>query len=68
LLRLTTGWGPPRGPAAAWLNIVAILILFFMSKPAITALRDYEQQRKAGVTNYTFDPEKLGIRNADFWK
>jgi AGCS family alanine or glycine:cation symporter len=52
----------------AWLNIVAILILFFMSKPAITALRDYEQQRKAGVTNYTFDPEKLGIRNADYWK
>ena len=52
----------------AWLNIVGILILFFMGKPAVKALRDYEEQRKAGVTEYTFDPEKLGIKNADFWK
>jgi len=52
----------------AWLNIVGILILFFMGKPAIKALRDYEEQRKAGVTEYTFDPDKLGIKNADFWK
>ncbi len=51
----------------AWLNIVAILIIFFISKPAIKALRDYEAQRKAGVTEYRFDPEKLGIKNADFW-
>ncbi len=52
----------------AWLNIVGILILFFMARPAIKALKDYEEQRKAGVTEYTFDPEKLGIKNADFWK
>ncbi len=52
----------------AWLNIVAILILFFLSNPAIKALQDYEAQRKAGVSHYTFDPEKLGIKNADFWK
>lgn len=52
----------------AWLNIIGILILFFMNKPAIKALRDYEEQRKAGVSEYTFDPEKLGIKNADFWK
>jgi len=52
----------------AWLNIVGILILYFMAKPAVKALRDYEAQRKAGVTEYTFDPEKLGIKNADFWK
>ena len=52
----------------AWLNIVGILIIFFMAKPAIKALKDYEEQRKAGVTEYTFDPEKLGIKNADFWK
>ena len=52
----------------AWLNIIGILILFFMGSPAIKALRDYEQQKKAGVTKYTFDPEKLGIKNADFWK
>jgi AGCS family alanine or glycine:cation symporter len=51
----------------AWLNIVGILIIYFMSKPAIKALKDYEAQRKAGVKTYTFDPEALGISNADFW-
>jgi len=52
----------------AWLNIIGILILFFMARPAIKALRDFERQKKAGVVNYTFDPESLGIKNADFWK
>lgn len=52
----------------AWLNIVGILILFFMGKPALKALWDYEKQRKEGVEKYTFDPDALGIRNADFWK
>ena len=52
----------------AWLNILAVLILFFMGSPAIKALKDYERQRKAGVTEYTFDPDSLGIKNADFWK
>lgn len=52
----------------AWLNIVAILILFFMGKPALKALRDYEKQRNAGVEEYTFDPQALGIKNATFWE
>ena len=52
----------------AWLNIVGILILFFMGRPALRALRDYEAQRKAGVEKYTFDPQKLGIKNASFWE
>ncbi len=52
----------------AWLNIIGILILFFMGQPALKALKDYERQRRDGVDKYTFDPEKLGIRNADFWK
>ncbi|MBD5801189.1 Amino-acid carrier protein AlsT [Azoarcus sp. Aa7] len=47
----------------AWLNIIAILIL---QKPALVALRDYERQKKEGK-DPVFDPEKLGIRNADFW-
>lgn len=51
----------------AWLNIVGILIIFFMAKPALKALKDYERQRKAGVENYTFDAESLGIKNAHFW-
>jgi AGCS family alanine or glycine:cation symporter len=52
----------------AWLNIIGILILFLMGKPALKALKDYEEQRNAGVTEYTFDPDKLGIKNADFWR
>jgi AGCS family alanine or glycine:cation symporter len=52
----------------AWLNIIGILILFFMGRPALRALKDYEAQRKAGVSEYTFDPQKLGIKNADFWE
>ena len=52
----------------AWLNIIAILILFFMGKPALVALDDYERQKNAGVAEYRFDPDALGIRNADFWR
>ncbi|WP_407280678.1 alanine/glycine:cation symporter family protein [Aromatoleum evansii] len=48
----------------AWLNIVAILIV---QKPALVALKDYETQKAAGL-DPVFDPEKLGIRNADHWK
>ncbi|GLX80327.1 sodium:alanine symporter [Thalassotalea insulae] len=52
----------------AWLNIIGILIIFFMAKPAIKALKDYERQQKEQVDVYTFDPKKLGIKNADFWE
>lgn len=53
----------------AWLNIVGILLMFaFLTKPTLNALRDYEEQKKAGVTNYTFDPVKLGIKGATFWE
>ncbi len=52
----------------AWLNIIGILILFFMGSPAIKALRDYEKQKRAGVEKYTFNPKELGIKNADFWE
>ena len=52
----------------AWLNIIGILILFFMGRPALKALKDYEAQRKAGVETYSFDPQALGIKNAGFWE
>ena len=47
----------------AWLNIIAIL---FLQVPALKALKDYEKQKKAGK-DPQFDPEALGIKNADFW-
>ncbi|CZF84731.1 Amino-acid carrier protein AlsT [Grimontia celer] len=52
----------------AWLNIVGLVIIFFLSKPALKALHDYERQQKEGVEEYTFDPVKLGIKNADYWE
>jgi AGCS family alanine or glycine:cation symporter len=48
----------------AWLNIVAILIL---QKPALKCLKDYEAQKKAGL-DPIFDPDALGIKNADLWR
>ncbi|OEE57595.1 sodium:alanine symporter [Enterovibrio norvegicus FF-454] len=52
----------------AWLNITGLLIIFFLGRPALVALRDYERQQKDGVEEYTFDPVKLGIKNADYWE
>ena len=51
----------------AWINIIGILIIFFVAKPTIVCLRDYEAQLKAGGP-ITFDPIKLGIKNATFWE
>ncbi len=46
-----------------WLNLIAILIL---AKPALKTLKDYEEQKKQGL-DPVFNPEKLGIKNADYW-
>ena len=51
----------------AWVNVVGILAIFFMYKPTMRCLRDYEEQKKAGGP-ITFDPVKLGIKNATFWE
>ena len=50
-----------------WLNIMSIVIIFFISKPAIKALKDYETQKQLNVEKYSFDPASLGIENAEFW-
>ncbi|WNS76322.1 alanine/glycine:cation symporter family protein [Bacillus sp. DTU_2020_1000418_1_SI_GHA_SEK_038] len=47
-----------------WLNIIAILIL---AKPALLALKDYEQQKKQGL-DPVFNSTKLGIKNAEYWE
>ena len=49
----------------AWFNIVAILML---QKIALKTFFDYEKQRKQGIREPVFDPDKLGIANADEWK
>jgi len=52
----------------AWFNIVGIIVIFFMARPTMKALKDYEDQKAAGVEEYTFDPKALGIKGADFWE
>lgn len=47
-----------------WINVIMLL---FIMKPALIALKDYEQQKKEGK-DPVFDPKKLGIKNADFWE
>jgi alanine or glycine:cation symporter, AGCS family len=51
----------------AWLNIVAILI---MGNIGLKVFKDYEEQKRMGrdPSTFVFEPEKLGIKNADLWK
>lgn len=49
----------------AWVNLIAILLL---SKTALKVWKDYVVKRKAGIEDPTFNPDELGIKNADFWK
>lgn len=52
----------------AWLNIMGILAIFIAGRPALKALKDYEAQIRNGAVNrFKFDPEGLGIKNAEFW-
>lgn len=46
-----------------WVNVISLV---FLVKPTLIALKDYEQQKKDGK-DPQFNPEKLGIKNADFW-
>lgn len=76
VILLATYFGAVRPAAAAWVlgdiglgimvwvNVIAIL---FMAKPAILALKDYEQQKRMGL-DPVFDPRKVGIKNATFWE
>lgn len=48
-----------------WFNMFLIVVLH---NNAVKLLKDYETQRKAGIEYPVFDPDKLGIKNADLWK
>ncbi|MBP3088491.1 alanine:cation symporter family protein [Corynebacterium sp. sy017] len=47
----------------AWFNLIIIVALH---RVVITALKDYRRQRAQGL-DPQFHPEKLGIKNAEFW-
>ena len=51
----------------AWLNFIAI---FLLRKPALALLHDYERQKKEGIIEPIFDPDKsnLGFEGMDLWK
>lgn len=72
---LATFYGSVKTAEAAWtlgdigvgvmasLNVIAIILL---RKPALKALKDYQQQRKAGK-DPVFDAKALGITNTEEW-
>lgn len=76
VILIATFWGTVRTAELAWalgdvglgimvwLNVIAIVLL---ARPALLALKDYEQQKKLGL-DPVFDPKKLGIKNATFWE
>lgn len=47
-----------------WTNVVVLLV---MSPTIIKVFKDYRAQRKAGIDEPIFNPEKLGIKNAQLW-
>ncbi|MEX5259702.1 alanine/glycine:cation symporter family protein [Kocuria sp. CPCC 205263] len=49
------------------LGILNFTALIFVSGIAIKTLKDYDQQRKAGL-DPVFDPTTLGIKHATFWE
>ena len=52
------------GGLLTWAHLALIVII---SRPAIKALRDYDKQRKAGISSPVFDPVALNIKNAELW-
>lgn len=48
----------------AWFNLITLAILLPNVKKTYD---DYMQQRKAGVKEPFFNPQKLGIKNVDVW-
>jgi len=48
----------------AWLNLIAIVLL---RKIALKVFTDFENQRRSGIKDPVFHPEKLGIENTDAW-
>ncbi|MFP5315671.1 MAG: alanine/glycine:cation symporter family protein [Actinomycetes bacterium] len=49
------------------LGILNLTALIFLSGIALKTLKDYDQQRSAGL-DPIFNPTKLGIKHANFWE
>lgn len=47
-----------------WVNGIALI---FLSNVAIKVYKDYMEQIKSGKEEPVFNPERLGIKNADIW-
>ena len=48
----------------AWFNLIALIFLLPVVKKVYD---DYMNQRKAGVEEPFFDPEKVGVENVELW-
>jgi len=68
-------FGAVRSSAAAWnladigvglMSWVNFIALIFLSGTAIRIMKDYERQKALGI-DPVFEPEDIGIKNADLW-
>ncbi len=50
--------------AQAWLNLIAIVLLY--KQGGVATLKDYEAQKKLGL-DPIFDPSTVDIKGADLW-
>lgn len=47
-----------------WTNVAVLMV---MSPTILKVYKDYQAQRDAGIDEPIFNPEKLGIKNAELW-
>ena len=67
LLSADTIWtmGDIANAFMAWINVVALIIL---GNLGIRIFKDYDKQKKSGVENPQFDPQKLGLgKECETW-
>lgn len=67
LLSADTIWtmGDIANAFMAWINVVALIIL---GNLGIRIFKDYDKQKKSGVENPKFDPQKLGLgKECETW-
>ncbi len=65
---LAWGLGDMGVGLMAWVNIVAILCIFYKSCPALKALADFDKQQLESNEAPSFSPQALSIKNATYWE
>lgn len=49
-----------------FMAIMNIIVIIYLGKIPFKCLKDFQEQKRAGK-NPIFHPEKIGVKNAEFW-